>query len=411
MLATLQPNASPVWPPTGMALAVLLIMGVRFWPSILIGAFLVNVTTEGSILTSIVIAAGNTLEAVVALLLVERFAGGIKAFERVNSVMAFVLLAAIGSTLISATIGVSALVAGGYVQSASFLNVWFTWWLGDIAGALVVTPLIVLWARNERHYSTTLETLESFGLFVFLAAIVSVVFYSAYFPYTFITLMPILLIVIRLTPRLAATSVVLLSCIAISGTIRGTGPYAALAPNTSLLFLQSYIALVSFMTLSFAASQHERKVFAESLQHKVKDRTRELALVREEDRAKLQQLKNIIAQMNIATIAADEHLAILHANEQFHKIFQPYINSSSASSLHSLFVDAQHAFENPEQSIADLHQLLGERRQTVNREFMLKNGTILLCDYTPIFDGSMHRGHLLLFHENISNSKDSGNMP
>lgn len=399
MLATFHPSASPVWPPTGLALAVLLLFGVRFWPSIVLGAFLVNVTTEGSVATSIAIAGGNALEAVIGCILVERFAGGIKAFERVNSVMMFVVLAAFLSTLVSATIGVSALALGGFAPWADFPRVWFTWWLGDVAGALVVAPLIILWSQTERRFSSTQETLEVFCLFVFLVFIAGIVFYSGYFPYTFITLMPILLIVIRLTPRSAITAVALLSCIAISGTIRGTGPFATHVSNTSLLFLQAYVAIASFMAMTFAASQHERKIFAESLEYKVKERTRELALARDEDRAKLQQLKNIISQMTVATIAADEHLTILHANEQFHKIFEPYVDSPSQSSLLTIFTAAKDAFDDPEFSMANLLRMLGERRQAVNQEFVLKNGITLACDYTPIFDEGVHRGHLLVFHQ------------
>src|SRR6266481_9862816 len=72
-LAFLHASASPVWPPTGIALAALLLLGYRVWPAIFVGAFLVNATTVGSIATSLGIATGNTVEALCGAWLVNHF--------------------------------------------------------------------------------------------------------------------------------------------------------------------------------------------------------------------------------------------------------------------------------------------------------------------------------------------------
>src|SRR5258706_16235304 len=80
--ATVNSSASAVWPPTGIALGAFLLFGNRIWPAIFVGAFLVNVTTAGSVITSIGIAAGNTLEGVVGAYLLNRFASGGACFER-----------------------------------------------------------------------------------------------------------------------------------------------------------------------------------------------------------------------------------------------------------------------------------------------------------------------------------------
>jgi len=99
MLALVNPSASAVWPPTGIALAALLLVGYRVWPGILIGAFLVNVTTAGSVATSLGIAAGNTLEALVAAHLANRLAGGRRAFDGPQGVVLFVVLAGLAMTV------------------------------------------------------------------------------------------------------------------------------------------------------------------------------------------------------------------------------------------------------------------------------------------------------------------------
>src|SRR6266571_6892536 len=106
-LASVHPSATPVWPPTGIAIATLLALGLRFWPSIFMGAFLVNITTAGSVLTSVGIATGNTLEAVFAATLVMRFANGSRAFERTWDILLFALYGGILSTAVAATLGVT----------------------------------------------------------------------------------------------------------------------------------------------------------------------------------------------------------------------------------------------------------------------------------------------------------------
>src|ERR1700736_2360607 len=88
-LAFLHVSASPVWPPAGIALAALLVLGYRTWPAIFLGAFLVNVTTAGNIATSLCIATGNTLEALFGAWLVNRFVGGTRVFDRAQDVFKF----------------------------------------------------------------------------------------------------------------------------------------------------------------------------------------------------------------------------------------------------------------------------------------------------------------------------------
>src|SRR6266446_8027019 len=106
-LASVHASATAVWPCTGIALAAFLILGYRVWPVILAGAFLVNLTTAGSLATSIGIAVGNTLEGVAGCYLVSRFAGGQHAFQRAQDVFKFAFFAGMVSTTISATMGVT----------------------------------------------------------------------------------------------------------------------------------------------------------------------------------------------------------------------------------------------------------------------------------------------------------------
>ena len=104
--AFLHESTSAIWPATGLAFAMLLVWGLRYWPAIFVGAFLVNVTTAGSWLTGLLIAIGNTSEAVAGTWRVCSFAGGRHAFENARNIVLFWFLACMAATALAATIGV-----------------------------------------------------------------------------------------------------------------------------------------------------------------------------------------------------------------------------------------------------------------------------------------------------------------
>ncbi|MGC2327185.1 MAG: MASE1 domain-containing protein, partial [Candidatus Sulfotelmatobacter sp.] len=147
-LAFANPSATAVWAATGIAFAAFLTIGYWVWPGILLAAFLTNITTAGSVATSIGIAVGNTLEGIIGAYLVNRFAGGRRFLDRTQDLFKFVFLAAMVSTMVSATCGVTSLALGGFATRGSYGNVWLTWWLGDATGDLVVAPVLILWAAS-----------------------------------------------------------------------------------------------------------------------------------------------------------------------------------------------------------------------------------------------------------------------
>src|SRR6266704_1423265 len=163
-LAFLNASATAVWPPTGIALVAFVLLGYDVWPAILASAFLVNLTTAGSVATSIGIALGNTLEGVVGAYLVNRFARGRRAFDRPQDVFIFTALAAMVSTTVSATVGVTTIWLAGYAGWADYGPIWLTWWLGDAAGDLVVAPAVLLWATKWRGQWTRAHTIEAAAL-------------------------------------------------------------------------------------------------------------------------------------------------------------------------------------------------------------------------------------------------------
>jgi TolB-like protein/integral membrane sensor domain MASE1/class 3 adenylate cyclase/predicted Zn-dependent protease len=271
MLASLHASASPVWPPAGIALAALLLLGYRAWPAIFIGAFLVNVTTAGNVATSFAIATGNTLEALVGAWLVNRFAGGTNVFDRLQGVFKFALAAGI-SAIISPVFGVTSLALAGFADWANYGAIWLTWWLGDATGDLVFTPLVLLWSvASKRRWNKT-EAAEVGALLLLLVVLSAVVFGG--WPAVSARNYPIVLIcgpiviwtAFRFTQRETATGIFILSAIAVWGTLHGFGPFVGETENLSLLAVQWWTAALSITAMALSAGMAERRRVEEELQ-------------------------------------------------------------------------------------------------------------------------------------------------
>ncbi|WP_328941201.1 MASE1 domain-containing protein [Streptomyces sp. NBC_00250] len=136
-------QVTPLWPPTGVALAGLLMLGMRVWPGIALGAFVVNVFLGPSLLSVLAITVGNTLAPVCACLMLRR-AGFRNELDRLRDVLALVFLGALAGMLISSTIGSGALVLSGALDPSDFWPTWSVWWTGDAMGILVVTPFLLV---------------------------------------------------------------------------------------------------------------------------------------------------------------------------------------------------------------------------------------------------------------------------
>src|SRR2546426_12580145 len=265
LLAFVHASATAVWPPTGIALAAFLLLGYRVWPGIFLGAFLVNLTTAGSVVTTIGIATGNTLEGLAGAYLVNRFAYGVHAFDRPQDVFKFAVLAGLASTTVSPFFGVTSLPLGGYADWAEYGRIWLTWWLGDAGGALIVAPVLLLWGLDT-SVRWTLPQVKEVGLLLVVLVLVGLAVFGGVLPITIETYplaflcIPILVwTAFRFGPRETATVTLLLSWIAIWGTLSGFGPFARETQNESLLLLQAFMGITAIMALALAAGATEQR--------------------------------------------------------------------------------------------------------------------------------------------------------
>jgi PAS domain S-box-containing protein len=275
-LAVVDESASAVWPPTGIALAAVLLYGRGMWPAIALGAFLANLDTSHSVGVSFVIGAGNAVEAIVGAVLVERW-GGAGTLWRVAGVFRFLGAASVLPPVIGATTGATALVVGGFAAPAAFAETWLTSWLGNAVGAVVYTPFLVFWLMHTPPAWRSLRPLEqaAVALAVGVLGWVTLTGPSAGVAGPSAAFLGFPLVVwaaFRLGQRETATCVVLLSNIALWGTFaQGT------RASQAVLLVQSFAAVLAITGAAVGALAYQHRQLQADLEGRVARRTTELA--------------------------------------------------------------------------------------------------------------------------------------
>jgi len=270
LLASINPSATPIWPPTGLALACFLLRGYGVWPAIFVAALIANATTAGTLATAAAIGAGNTLEGLIGAWLVDRWSNGRDTFAAPMGVARFALLS-LPATAVSASIGVTTLAMAGLAPWADFGSIWLTWWLGDLAGALVVTPVIVLWAQGGRPAAARPAFRET-AIVLALACLVGLIAFSPLIeqttpraPLGFLAIVPLLWGALRGGPRDTAGAALLLSAFAVWGTLAGGGPFWRGDLNDSFLILLMFMIATAVPSLALSADAAVRKRTEERL--------------------------------------------------------------------------------------------------------------------------------------------------
>ena len=257
-LASLHPSASPIWPPSGLALAATLLWGNRMWPGIAVGAFLANLLTHGSVVTSLAIAAGNSAEALLTAALLQRWSNGSNTFETPFRIAVFACFALAPGTMVSATAGVGSVVLAGFADSSSFWQVWLTWWLGDVGGQLLVTPVVVLWAKSG--WKANARDLQQLSMLLGATAIVGIAAFSPVIeapsvrgPLAFLAIGPLLWAALRHDQRATATVALILCIFSVWGAAADRGPFARLDVNESFLLALAFVISTAVPSLILSA--------------------------------------------------------------------------------------------------------------------------------------------------------------
>jgi two-component system, NarL family, sensor histidine kinase FusK len=256
-------QVTAVWPPTGIALAALLLFGWRLWPGVFVGALVANLTASEATATALGIAIGNTAAALIGWYLLRRFAEFDDAVRRTRDVGVLVLVAA-STPLLSATNGVATLAVHGVVGWGAFWEVWRTWWVGDALGILLVCPVLLTWARRSRPVAPSKPV--ELTVLVLSCLCVSVVVLSgavfgpgSHYQLQYAVFPFIIWAALRWGPRETSAIVLGVSAVAIWGASHGGGPFAAGSIDERLVLLDLFMAVAGLTGLALSAATAERR--------------------------------------------------------------------------------------------------------------------------------------------------------
>jgi signal transduction histidine kinase len=256
--------ATTVWPPTGIAIAALVLCGRRFWPGIFLAALLVNAGQGIPLWAALLIAAGNTLEAVAAQMILQRMSFR-QSMDRVRDVGVLAVTALLVTT-ISASLGTLAIWLAKIPVKDGMGFFWMVWWVGDVLGALLVAPVVFTWTSDWRVRGGAARWVES-TILVTLLVLVAMAVFQDFFKQRVILLVrgtysvwPLLIwAAIRFRQRGTAVMLLLVSLVAISGTAAGQGVFAAETLHERLFRVQCYMAVTAVSMMTLAAALAERR--------------------------------------------------------------------------------------------------------------------------------------------------------
>jgi PAS domain S-box-containing protein len=272
--SSLSSSAPSARPAIGFAVGAVLLCGYRIWPAVLAAALLANTTSGEAIYRSLIIAAGDTVEAVGTGFLLNLLSGGRNAFKTPAGVIKFALLSVICMT-ISPTLSLGAATFAGQPESSKLASSWVTWWLSDCASTIILAPVIVLWAEDYPRVFVLRSALESAALFV-IAALVGLLAFTPFADYlnvknlptigteflglvAFLGLLPLILAALRGAQRDAATVALILACCVLWGLVAGAGGFVELSRAESIPLSLIFMAIISVLTLTLSAAVAMRK--------------------------------------------------------------------------------------------------------------------------------------------------------
>ncbi len=266
-------QVTAVWPPAGIALAAVLLLGYRVWPAIALGAFVANITTSNELVsTAFGIAAGNTLEALAGAWLLRTFARFDASLSRMRDAAALILLGAGVSTAVAATVGAASLCLSGTQPWSAFGSLWGLWWLGDAMGILIVAPLILTWVSEFRWPRRLVEPAILLGLLLLVA-------WFGFGPpsisaggtrgWAYCMFPLVMWSALRFGQRGTTAVTIIAAGLAIWSTAHGMGPFGGGSVPQRLLTLQMFLGVVAASALLLSAALAERERLQRELQLRV----------------------------------------------------------------------------------------------------------------------------------------------
>lgn len=256
-----------IWPPVGVSLAALIIFGRRLWPGILIGALLLSLDYSVAWAGKLGIAIGSTLEAVVGVTLLIRVADFRPNLERMRDGVAFLLIGVLGCTMISATIGLASIFLAGDTDVSRLGPVWLLWWLSNVGGALVLTPVLLMLVYGTPSWGSLAGRFETWFVLTLLLTLSLLAFFGPDLGLlSFATAVTPFAVLVwagtRLGPRGATVASFLIVGVAMIATGTGFGPYVTGSATEAMFLLWPY-SIFSGVTAFTLASVVEQRNYAD----------------------------------------------------------------------------------------------------------------------------------------------------
>jgi integral membrane sensor domain MASE1 len=253
--------AALIWPPTGVAIAALLVYGKELWPGVALGAFLVNLSMGAPFVGALGACIGNTAEAYLFVRILQH-TGFSQSFGDIRAALTFVACS-LFAPIVSATIGVGSLAFTGAITSSAFPATWGTWWSGDVLSALIFAPLLITWFGKGRSAIPQVSYFETYCMVLVAIGLSFFIFWNSYTdvmdpPFLYIVILPLFWSTLRLGPRGKTSVLFIISIISTAGTIAGKGPFANVDVISGLVSQQFFIGAMAVTFLIFASVIEER---------------------------------------------------------------------------------------------------------------------------------------------------------